>query len=98
MLSDAYRDAFLKQQNERIDKKKTAGKGREPRFVRESVCQKPAPGFMGEVDVQIRKRKKLIDQIESMSDVWKKVENADFGVTPWELRGERWDKVRPDDE
>ena len=55
MLSDAYRDAFLKQQNERIDMKKTAGQGREPRFVRESVCQKPAPGFMGEVDVQIRR-------------------------------------------
>ena len=48
MLSDAYRDAFLNQQNERIDKKKkTAGKGREPRFVREPVCQKPTQGFMG---------------------------------------------------
>ena len=65
MLSDAYRDAFLKQQNERIDKKKTAGKGREPRFVLEPVCQNPTPGFTGEVDVQIRKRKKLIDQIRS---------------------------------
>ena len=69
MLSDAYRDAFLKQQNERIDKKKTAGK----------VCQNPTLGFMGDADVQIRKRKKLIDQIRSMSDVCKKVENADFG-------------------
>ena len=56
-------------------------------FVRESACQKKAAG------VQIRKRKKLIDQIRSMSDVWKKVENADFGVTPWELRVETWDKV-----
>ena len=43
--------------------------------------------------MQIRTRKKLTDQIRSMSDVWKKVENADFGVTPWELRGERWNKV-----
>ena len=59
--------------------------------MRESVSQKLAPGFTGEVDVQIRKRKKLIDQIRSMSDVW---ENADLGVTPWELRGERWDKER----
>ena len=82
-LSDAYKDAFLVQQNERIFEKKTAGKGREPRFVREPVCQKLTPGFMGEVDVQIGKRKKLIDQIRSMSDVWKKMEHAEFGVKPW---------------
>ena len=50
-----------------------------------SLCVKNR--HMGEVDVQIRKRKMLYDQIRSMS-VWKKVENADFGVTPWELRGE----------
>ena len=94
MLSDAFRDAFLEQQNERIDKKKTARKGEIRGFFREPVCQKPTPGFIDEVDVQIRKRKKLIDQIRSMSDVWKKVENADLGVTPWELRGERWHNVR----
>ena len=74
MLSDVYKDAVLQQQNEGI------GKGREPMFVREPVCQKPTPGFMGEVDVQIRKRKKLIDQIRSMSDLWKKIERADFGL------------------
>ena len=50
--------------------------------------------FTGEVDVQIRKRKKLIDQIRSMSDVWKKIEWADFGVKPSELREERWNKLR----
>ena len=33
-----------------------------------------------------RKRKKLIDQIRSMSDVWKKIEVAEYGVKPWELR------------
>ena len=33
MLSDAYKDAFLKQQNERIDENTTAGKGREPRLM-----------------------------------------------------------------
>ena len=94
MLSDAYKDAFLKQQNERIDEKKTAGQGREPRFVREPVCQKPTPGFMGEVDMEIRKRKQLIDQIRSMRYVWKKMECVDFGVEPWELGEERWNKVR----
>ena len=93
-LSDACKDAFLKQQNERIDETKTAGKGREPTFVREPVRQKPTPGFMGEVDVQIRKRKKLMDPIRSMSDVWKKIEYAEFGVKPWESREERWNKVR----
>ena len=46
-LSDAYREAFLKQQNERVNVKKTAGKGRVPRFVREPVCQKPTPGVEG---------------------------------------------------
>ena len=65
MLSDAYKDAFLKQQSEKM----TTGNGREPSFVRGLVCQKPTPGFMGEVDVQIRKRKKLIDQIRSMNSV-----------------------------
>ena len=49
---------------------------------------------MGEVDVHIRKRKNLMDQIGSMSDVWKKIERADFGVYPWKLREERWNKVR----
>ena len=36
----------------------------------------------------------------SMSDVWKKIENADFGRTPKELKGERWDSVTdlPDNE
>ena len=49
---------------------------------------------LGEVDLKIRKRKKLIDQITSMSDVRKKIEGADFGVRPWELREERWNKLR----
>ena len=43
------------------------------------MCQKPTPGFMGEAYVQIRKRKKLIDQIRSLNDV---------------LQSERWNKVR----
>ena len=43
---------------------------------------------MGDVDVQIRKRKKSIDQIRSMCDVWKKVACADFRVMPWALRRE----------
>ena len=34
-------------------------------FAREPVCQKPTPGFMGEVEVQIWRRKKLMDQIGS---------------------------------
>ena len=51
----------MRQQNEMIDEKKTRGNGRKPRFVRELVCQKPTQGFMGEVDVQIRKRKKLMN-------------------------------------
>ena len=93
-FGDVYKDAFLKQQNERIDEKKTAGKGREPKFVREQGCQKPTPGFMVEVDVQIRKRKKLLDQFTSMSDVWKKIEYAEFGAKPWEFREERWNRVR----
>ena len=63
-------------------------------FVQEPVCQKPTPGFMAVVDVQIRKRKKLIDQIRPMSDVWKKMECADLGVKPWELSQERSNKVR----
>ena len=49
---------------------------------------------MGEVDVQIRKRKKLIDQTRSMCDVWERIECADFGVGPGELREERWNKPR----
>ena len=84
----------MKQQNERIDEKKTAGKGRELKFVREQLCQKPTPGFMVEVDVQIRKRKMLLHQIISMSDVWKNIEYAEFGAKPWELREERWNRVR----
>ena len=73
----------MKKRNERIDEKKTAGKGREPKFVREQGCQKPTPGFMVEVDVHIRKRKKLLHQIISISDVWKNIEYAEFGVKPW---------------
>ena len=38
--SDAYKDAFLKPQNEKSTETKTAGKGREPRLVQEPVCQK----------------------------------------------------------
>ena len=38
MLSDAHKDAFLKQECEKIDEKKTAGQERDPRFVREPVC------------------------------------------------------------
>ena len=80
MLADADKDAFLEQQSERIDEKKIARKGEEePRFVRDFVCQEPTPGFMGEDDVQIRKRKKLTDQVRSMSDVWKRIECTDFG-------------------
>ena len=37
---------------------------------------------MGEVDVKVRKRKKLVDRIRSMSDVWMKIEFAEFGVKP----------------
>ena len=65
MLSDAYKDAFLKQQNERIDEKKSEGIGRETEV---SLCQKPTPEFMGDFDVQMRKRQKLIDPLRSMSD------------------------------
>ena len=57
----------------------------EPRFVRRPVCQEPTPGFMGEVDVQIRKRSQLIDPSRSISDI----ESADFGVRPTELREDR---------
>ena len=49
---------------------------------------------MVEVDVQIRKRKKLLDQFISISDVWKKIEYAEFGVKPCEIREERWNRVR----
>ena len=93
-FGDAYKDAFLKKRNERIDEKKTAGKGREPSFVREQGCQQPTPGFMVEVDVHIRKRKKLLHQIISISDVWKNIEYAEFGAKPWEFREERWNRVR----
>ena len=54
--SDAHKDAFLKQHSENIDEQKTAGKGREPRFVRELV----SPGFMGEFDeIQITKEEEI---------------------------------------
>ena len=46
--------------------------------------------IMGEVDVQIKKKRKtLIDQIRFMSDVWKRNECADFGVRPWKKRERR---------
>ena len=28
-----------------------------------------------------------------MNDVWKKIECAEFGVKPWELGEERWNKL-----
>ena len=90
MLSDAYKDAFLKQPERKVRRQEQGGKRR---FVQDLVCQKPTPGFMGEVDVQIRKRKKLDQQI-SMTDVWKEIECADFRVKPWELSEERWNKLR----
>ena len=48
---------------------------------------------MGEVNVQIRKRKKLMDHIRSTSDVWKRSKCVGFGVRSWELREERWDQL-----
>ena len=75
------------------EERERTGERREPRFVREPVCQKLSPGFMSEIDVQIKKRKNLTDQTRSMIDVGKKIECADFGVKPWELKEERWNKV-----